>query len=86
MKLSVISVTSVVLIPALYINVTLTDPYAYEVCQTECAVVIITYYGSAGFTWGVILGFTAPASIIVYNTAFGSCQAARAAVLLVPTP
>jgi hypothetical protein len=43
-------------------------------------------YSAAGFTWGATLGASAPATIIACNTAFGSCQAACAAVLLAPTP
>lgn len=37
-------------------------------------------------TWGATLGGTAPASIVACNSGFGTCQAACAAVALVPTP
>lgn len=42
-------------------------------------------YSAAGFTWGATMGTSAPASVIVCNSAFGTCQAACAAVYLAPT-
>ncbi|KAH8600237.1 hypothetical protein B0O99DRAFT_612058 [Bisporella sp. PMI_857] len=58
----------------------------YGVCQAGCSTVVMACYGAAGFTWGATLGATAPATIIACNSAFGTCQAACAAVLLVPLP
>ncbi|KAF2806436.1 uncharacterized protein BDZ99DRAFT_466009 [Mytilinidion resinicola] len=61
-------------------------PIGYGVCQAGCAGLVMACYSAAGFTWGATLGATAPATIVACNTAFGSCQAACAAVLLTPTP
>jgi hypothetical protein len=61
-------------------------PIGYGVCQAGCSAVVMACYSAAGFTWGATLGATAPASIILCNSAFGTCQAACAAVLLVPLP
>lgn len=60
-------------------------PTAYRLCQAGCSAVVIACYSAAGFTWGARLGASAPASIIACNTAFGTFQAACAAVLLTPT-
>ncbi|KAJ5935485.1 hypothetical protein N7466_005032 [Penicillium verhagenii] len=61
-------------------------PISYGICQAGCAAVVMACYSAAGFTWGATMGATAPASILLCNTAFGKCQAAAAAVLLSPTP
>jgi hypothetical protein len=61
-------------------------PIGYGVCQAGCSAVVMACYSAAGFTWGATLGATAPASIILCNSAFGTCQAACAAVLLIPLP
>lgn len=52
----------------------------------EMRLTLMACYSAAGFTWGATLGASAPASIVACNTAFGSCQAACAGVLLAPTP
>jgi len=64
----------------------LAGPAGYGVCQAGCAALVMACYSAAGFTWGATLGASAPASIVACNTAFGSCQAACAGVLLAPTP
>ncbi|KAJ5355059.1 uncharacterized protein N7496_012271 [Penicillium cataractarum] len=61
-------------------------PVGYGVCQAGCAGVTMACYSAAGFTWGATAGATAPATIVGCNLAFGKCQAACAAVLLMPTP
>lgn len=61
-------------------------PGAYGICQAGCAGVVTACYALAGFTWGATAGASAPPTIIACNTAFRSCQAACAAVLLSPTP
>ncbi|KAF8847622.1 hypothetical protein BDZ45DRAFT_315958 [Acephala macrosclerotiorum] len=61
-------------------------PAAYGICQAGCASVVMACYGAAGFTWGATLGASAPASIVLCNSAFGTCYAACAAALLLPTP
>ncbi|KAJ5930794.1 hypothetical protein N7466_006287 [Penicillium verhagenii] len=60
-------------------------PAAYGVCQAGCAALVMACYSAAGFTWGVAMGATIPASIVTCNSAFGTCQAACASVLLAPT-
>lgn len=60
-------------------------PAAYGVCQAGCASVVMACYSAAGFTWGATTGAAAPASIIACNSAFGTCQAASATLLLAPT-
>ena len=64
----------------------LAGPIGYGICQAGCAGVVMACYSAAGFTWGVALGATVPATIVACNSAFGSCQAACAAVALLPTP
>ncbi|KAF2130492.1 hypothetical protein P153DRAFT_366077 [Dothidotthia symphoricarpi CBS 119687] len=61
-------------------------PIGYAICQAGCSSVVMACYAAAGFTWGATLGATAPASIVACNTAFGTCQAACATVLLGPLP
>jgi hypothetical protein len=61
-------------------------PIGYGVCQAGCSSLVMACYAAAGFTWGATAGATAPASILACNSAFGTCQAACAAVLLSPTP
>jgi hypothetical protein len=61
-------------------------PTAYGICQTGCSAVTMACYTAGGFTWGATLGATAPTTIVGCNTAFGTFQAACAAVLLAPTP
>ena len=63
-----------------------TGPVGYGICQVGGSGVVMACYGTAGFIWGATLDATAPASIIACNSAFGACQAACAAVFLVPTP
>jgi hypothetical protein len=60
-------------------------PVGYGICQAGCSSVVMACYAAAGFTWGATIGATAPASIILCNSAYGTCQAACAAVLLAPT-
>ena len=71
---------------ALFIPAVLAGSLGYGTCQAGCSAVVMACYGAAGFTWGTTFGATAPASIIVCNTAFGTCQAACAAVVLASTP
>jgi len=61
-------------------------PIGYAICQGGCAGVVMACYSAAGFTWGATLGATAPATVLACNAAYGTCQAACAAVLLVPLP
>ena len=61
-------------------------PAAYGICQAGCAAVVMACYSAAGFTWGATMGASAPASIVLCNSAFGTCQAACAASLFAPTP
>lgn len=65
---------------------TVAGPVGYGVCQAGCAGVVMACYSAAGFTWGATMGASAPATVLACNSAFGSCQAACAAVLLWPTP
>jgi hypothetical protein len=68
------------------IGTTSAGPLAYGVCQSGCAAVVMACYSAAGFTWGATLAVTAPATIILCNSAFGQCSAACAVVALTPTP
>ena len=61
-------------------------PVGYGICQAGCAAVVMACYTAAGYTWGATLGASAPATIVACNSAFGTCQAACAATLLLPTP
>ncbi|KAF2867966.1 hypothetical protein BDV95DRAFT_581004 [Massariosphaeria phaeospora] len=60
-------------------------PAAYGACQGGCAKIVMACYAAAGCTWGATMGASAPPTIIACNTAFGSCQAVCAALLLAPT-
>ncbi|KAI6186997.1 hypothetical protein M3Y98_00193900 [Aphelenchoides besseyi] len=70
----------------LFFDFASSGPIGYGVCQAGCAGVVMACYSAAGYTWGATLGASAPATIVACNTAFGSCQAACASVLLMPTP
>ncbi|RDI87998.1 hypothetical protein Vi05172_g1982 [Venturia inaequalis] len=59
-------------------------PLGYAVCQAGCASVVMACYAAGGATWGATLGATAPATIVACNAAYGTCQTACAAVLLIP--
>ncbi|CAG7562008.1 unnamed protein product [Fusarium equiseti] len=62
-------------------------PLAYAACQSGCAGVVMACYSAAGFTWGATFGASAPASILLCNSAFGTCSATCAQVaLFAPTP
>ncbi|RKU46238.1 hypothetical protein DL546_005261 [Coniochaeta pulveracea] len=61
-------------------------PLAYGMCQAGCSGIVMACYAAAGFTWGATLGATAPASILLCNSSYGSCQAVCAAIALAPTP
>ncbi|KAJ5776746.1 uncharacterized protein N7511_001757 [Penicillium nucicola] len=69
----------------LFIPFVFAGPAAYGICQAGCAAVVMACYSAAGFTWGATMGASAPASVLVCNSAFGTCQAACAAALLAPT-
>lgn len=60
-------------------------PLAYAGCQAGCSALVTACYAGAGFTFGTVAAPAAPAAIVACNTAFGTCQAACAAALLVPT-
>ncbi|KAJ5738444.1 hypothetical protein N7493_001599 [Penicillium malachiteum] len=64
----------------------LAGPIGYGICQAGCSSVVMACYVAGGATWGAVLGATAPATIVGCNAAFGTCQAACAAVLLKPAP
>ncbi|KAI2609135.1 uncharacterized protein GGS25DRAFT_493230 [Hypoxylon fragiforme] len=70
----------------LFAATTIAGPIAYGVCQAGCSAVVMACYSAAGFTWGATLGASAPASIILCNTSYGSCQAACWAALAMPAP
>jgi hypothetical protein len=62
-------------------------PIAYGICQSGCAVLVVSCYAAAGFTFGTVtagLG-TAPA-VLACNAAFGICSAKCAAIALTPIP
>ncbi|KAI1338517.1 hypothetical protein F5Y15DRAFT_386103 [Xylariaceae sp. FL0016] len=83
MKLNLTPLSPVLLALA---SVTSAGPIGYGICQAGCASVVTACYGAAGATWGATAGATAPATVLACNSAFGTCQAACAAVLLTPTP
>ncbi|KAJ5726297.1 uncharacterized protein N7483_007654 [Penicillium malachiteum] len=64
----------------------LAGPIGYAICQGGCSSVVMACYAAGGATLGATLGATAPATIVGCNVAFGTCQAACAAVLLTPIP
>ncbi|TFY71517.1 hypothetical protein EVG20_g1493 [Dentipellis fragilis] len=62
-------------------------PISYAICQTGCNTVAVACYAAAGFQFGTILAVAAPATIIVCNSALGTCSAACAGItLLAPIP
>ncbi|KAJ5116293.1 hypothetical protein N7456_000641 [Penicillium angulare] len=81
MKLSIIAAAFLLMA----VNV-LAGPIGYGICQAGCASLVMACYAAGGATWGATLGATAPPTIVGCNTAFGTCQVACAAVLLVPFP
>ncbi|KAH3938962.1 hypothetical protein HBI25_188780 [Parastagonospora nodorum] len=85
MKLATTTVTTAAT-AALLVSMVSAGPIGYGICQAGCSAVVMACYSAAGFTWGAVLGATAPATIVVCNTASGTCHAACAAVLLGPTP
>jgi len=70
---------------ATYASLANAGPAAYGICQAGWAAVAVACYGAAGFTMGVALP-AAPPAIVACNSVYGTCQAACAAVLLMPTP
>jgi hypothetical protein len=84
MRFSTLSTTAAALL--VMTNTSIAGPVGYGICQAGCATLVMACYSAAGFTWGATLGATAPAIILTCNAAFGTCQAACAAVLLVPLP
>lgn len=61
-------------------------PMGYGICQAGCSAVVVACCSAAGFTFGTVAAAAAPSAIIACNGAYGTCQAAWAAVLLAPTP
>lgn len=75
------------LVLMLVIPVSDAGPAAYGVCQAGCAALVVACYTAAGATFGTVTaGAGTPAVILGCNTAFGTCSAKCAAVLLLPTP
>ena len=62
------------------------EPAAYRICWPGCSAVVMACYTAGGSTCRATLGASVPATIIGCNTAFGTCQAACAALLLAPAP
>lgn len=62
-------------------------PAAYGICQAGCAAIVVACYAAAGFVFGAsTFGAAVPAAIVACNSAFGTCQAACWAALVLPTP
>ena len=61
-------------------------PLGYGICQAGCSALVCSCYAAAGLVFGTIPAAAAPAAALACNSAFGSCQAACAIVLLAPTP
>ncbi|KAJ3487682.1 hypothetical protein NLI96_g3372 [Meripilus lineatus] len=68
------------------ISQVIAGPVAYGICQTGCNVLAGACYAAAGFTFGTVAAPLAPPAILACNTALGSCSAACAAAILLPTP
>lgn len=62
-------------------------PLGYAICQGGCSGLVVACYAAAGFTFGTVVASPAtPAVLLACNASFGTCQAACAAVALVPCP
>lgn len=71
----------------LLVNSALGGPAAAGVCYAGCSAVVVACYAAAGFTFGTVTaGVGTPAAIIACNSAFGICESACVAALLMPTP
>ncbi|KAF2447884.1 hypothetical protein P171DRAFT_354022 [Karstenula rhodostoma CBS 690.94] len=83
MRFHTIAATAVV---GLLVGTAAAGPIGYGICQTGCAAIVVACYSAAGFTFGTVLAAAAPPAILACNSAYGTCQAACAVVLLGPTP
>jgi hypothetical protein len=84
MKLSVTTNAATALL--LLASTASAGPAGYCICEAECCAVVAACYSAASFTSDATLGATALASILTCNSAFGTCQATCAVVLLSPMP
>ncbi|KAI3410909.1 hypothetical protein GPALN_002991 [Globodera pallida] len=77
---------SVLLILLLVVHLSNGGPMAYGICQAGCAALVVTCYTAAGAVFGTVTAgvATAPA-LLGCNVAFGKCQAACWAALMLPT-
>uniref|UniRef100_A0A914GT38 Uncharacterized protein n=1 Tax=Globodera rostochiensis TaxID=31243 RepID=A0A914GT38_GLORO len=77
---------SVLVVLLLIVQLSNGGPIAYGVCQAGCAALVVTCYTAAGAVFGTVTAgaATAPA-LLACNVAFGKCQAACWAALMLPT-
>ena len=59
---------------------------SYGVCQTGCNGLAVACYVAAGFTMGVPIPGSTPATIMACNAGLGGCMAGCALLILTPTP
>lgn len=60
--------------------------FTYGLCQAACAGLVVACFSAAGFTFGTIPGaiIAATPALAACNTAFGTCSAACAPLILSP--
>lgn len=66
----------------------LSGPAAYGICQAGCAGIVVACFSAAGFVFGTVPGsqIAAVPALTACNAAWGTCCAACAAAILLPTP
>lgn len=79
---------SLVLVGLLMTSVAHAGPIASGICYAGCAAVTVACFSAAGFTFGTVPGaiIAATPALAACNAAFGICEAACVAALVLPTP